>query len=269
MENSVKTMLDMTGKVAVVTGGFANLGFDIASALAEFGCDIIITSRSIEKAQDAAARIAQTYRVQTLGLEMDQLSYGSVEAMAEQAVAWKGHVDVLVNNAGGGAGYGECDFLKRAPEAIAGMIGANLTGALFCCRALCAHMAGRGSGSIINLGSIAAIVGRDREMYVRGRKMQQPVEYAAAKGGVVGMTRDLAAYMAPYGVRVNAISPGAFDCHDLPRTFTDVFSEATPLRRLGQVGSDLKGAALFLASGASAYVTGHNLVVDGGFSVCK
>lgn len=265
----VHDMLDMTGKVAVVTGGFANLGFDIACALAEYGCSIAVTSRSQSKADDAADRIAGEYGVQAIGIEMDQLDYASVGRMAGLAVEWKGRVDVLVNNAGGGAGYGECDFLKRSPEAIAGMIGANLTGSLFCCRALCAHMAARRSGSIINLASIAAIVGRDREMYVRGGKMQQPVEYAAAKGGVTGMTRDLAAYMAPYGVRVNALSPGAFDCHDLPRAFVAEFAQATPLRRLGQIGSDIKGAALFLASDASAYVTGHNLVVDGGFSICR
>ena len=149
------------------------------------------------------------------------------------------------------------------------MIQTNLIGALFCCQVFCRHMAQRKCGTIINLGSIAAIVGRDREMYVRGKKMQQPVDYAAAKGGVIGMTRDLAAYMAPFHVRVNALSPGAFDCHDLPRAFTEAFGEATPLRRLGQIGGDIKGAALFLASDASAYVTGHNLVVDGGFSICK
>lgn len=269
MDKQVKHLLDMMGKVAVITGGFANLGFDIASALAEYGCMVVITSRKKEKAQDAAARIQESYGVDALGLEMDQQCYSSVSNMAERAIAWKGHVDVLVNNAGGGAGYGECDFFKRTPEDMASMIQTNLIGALFCCQVFCRNMAQRKSGTIINLGSIAAIVGRDREMYIRGKKMQQPVDYAAAKGGVVGMTRDLAAYMAPFHVRVNALSPGAFDCHELPRTFTEAFGEATPLGRLGQIGCDIKGAALFLASDASAYVTGHNLVVDGGFSICK
>lgn len=269
MEYLLKDLFNMTGRVAVITGGYANLGYDMACALAEYGCHIVITSRQLAKAEETAASIGERFHVDALGLEMDQTKYDSVEKMAEEAFAWKGRIDVLINNAGGGSGFGECDFLKRSPEAIATMINANLTGAMFCCRAICGYMAQAGRGSVINLGSIAALVGRDREMYRVGGKMQQPIDYAAAKGGVVGMTRDLAAYMAPYGVRVNAISPGGFDRHDLPQSFNDAYGRATPLGRMGEVGRELKGAALFLASDASSYVTAHNLVVDGGFSKCK
>lgn len=99
--------------------------------------------------------------------------------------------------------------------------------------------------------------------------MEQPVDYAAAKGGVISMTKDLAAFMAPYGVYVNCISPGGFDKGDLPEEFVKSYSNATAIGRMGKMGVDIKGAALYLASSASDYVTGHNLLVDGGFSIWK
>ena len=106
-------------------------------------------------------------------------------------------------------------------------------------------------------------------MYHRNKRTEQPVDYAAAKAGVIGLTLDLAASLSPKGVRVNAISPGGFDKGDLPPKFVADYATNTMLGRMGQFGVDLKGAALFLASAASNYVTGHNLVVDGGFSVWK
>ena len=130
-------------------------------------------------------------------------------------------------------------------------------------------MAKQKSGTIINIGSIAGIVGRNRDMYHKANKMEQPVEYAAAKSGVIGMTRDLAAFMAPYGVTVNCISPGGFDKGELSQAFIDGYSERTPLGRMGQMRSDLLGTVIFLASDAAGYITGQNIVVDGGFSVCK
>ena len=270
MENQqLHALLDMTGRVAVVTGGHAWLGNDMACALAEFGCDLIITSREQARADLAATDIAARYGVRAIGLMLEQKEYASTQAMADAAFAWQGHIDVLINNAGGGSGQGECNFLERDPDTLRNMIDVNLTGALFCCKAVGAHMAKAGKGSIINMASIAALVGRDRAMYHDANKMEQPIEYAAAKGGVLSMTRDLAAYMAPHGVRVNSISPGGFDKGDLPAAFTHAYGKAAPLGRMGRMGEEIKGAALFLASDASRYVTGHNLVVDGGFSVCK
>lgn len=187
----------------------------------------------------------------------------------KQVIALCGRIDILVNNAGGGSGAGECNFLKRDPVAIKNMIDTNLTGALFCCRAACGYMKEQGKGTIINLGSIAGIVGRNRDMYHQANKMEQPVEYAAAKGGVISMTRDLAAFMAPYGVTVNSISPGGFDRGELSEAFVNGYSARTPLGRMGRMGSDLLGAVIFLASDAAAYVTGQNIVIDGGFSTCK
>lgn len=264
-----KKMFDLNGRVAVVTGATAGLGRDIATVLSEFGCKVVITSRDGEKAQNAAALIAEATGGEVFGISLDQRDYQSCEGLMAKVVDRFGKIDILINNAGGGSGAGECNFLMRSPEAIANMIATNLTGALYCSQAACRYMAKQGHGRIINLGSIAGIVGRDREMYKRANKMEQPIEYAAAKGGVISYTRDLAAFMAPYGVTVNCISPGGFDKGELSEAFIGEYSALTPMRRMGRMQSDLLGAVVYLASDASGYVTGQNLVVDGGFSSCK
>lgn len=266
---SVMTLFDITGKIAIITGGSNGLGWDMAEALAECGCSIVITSRTRKKAQLAADKIANTHSVPAIGLELDQTSYDSCKQLMDDTITKFGRIDILINNAGGGSGSGECNFLKRDTEWIQSMINTNLTGSLFCCKAVCEYMSRQKSGTIINLGSIAGLVGRNRDMYHVANKMEQPVEYAAAKGGVISMTRDLAAFMAPYGVTVNSISPGGFDKGELPQAFIDGYSARTPLGRMGRMKSDLLGTIIYLSSQASAYVTGQNIVVDGGFSICK
>lgn len=259
-------MFELKDRVSLVTGATAWLGRDMAEAFAEHGSNIIITSRNLEKAQNAAGEIARKYGVEALGLALDVNDPESVEAMAKAAFAWKGHIDVLVNNSGGGSGNSEGHLFDRSYEAIENMIRTNLIGTIFVCKAVGAYMKQQRSGRIINIGSIAGMVGRDRRMYYNANKMEQPVDYAAAKGGVIALTRDLAAVMAPYGVNVNCISPGGFDKGDLPEAFVRAYGDRTALGRMGRMGADIKGAALFLASAASEYVTGINLPVDGGFS---
>ena len=268
-KENVCDLFRLEGKVAIVTGANAWLGYDTACILADAGCDVIVTSRSLERAQDTAAKLRNERHVDALGLQMDQCYHDQVKAMAEQAHAWKGHLDILVNNAGGGSGMSEGNLLSRSPEDMVNLITTNLIGALFCCQEVARFMVKQGSGKIINIASAAGLIGRDRRMYRRNDKMEQPIDYAAAKAGVIGMTKDLAGLLSPLGVHVNAISPGGFDKGDLPQGFVDDYSNETMLGRMGTMGVDLKGAALFLASPASDYVTGHNLVVDGGFSVWK
>jgi NAD(P)-dependent dehydrogenase (short-subunit alcohol dehydrogenase family) len=266
---SVLKLFRMDGKVSVITGGSRWLGYDAACALAEAGSDIIITSRRPERAQETAESIRREHGVDAMGLNLDQRFHEQVREMAQKAHSWKGHIDVLINNAGGGSGKGECNLLKRNAEDAIGLITTNLIGCLFCCQEVGRIMVEQRSGKIVNLASIAGIVGRDRSMYHRNDKSEQPIDYAAAKAGIIGMTRDLAALLSPFGVYVNAISPGGFDRGDLPESFVKDYSAETMLGRMGEMGVDLKGAILYLASAASDYVTGHNLVVDGGFSVWK
>ena len=256
----------LEGRVALVVGGARHLGHDIASVLASAGASIVVTSRDSGAAGRAADHFASQYGVDALGLAVDVRSPESIESATRAVRDRHGRLDVLVNNAGGGSGGSIGDFFTRPAEDIRRMIETNLTGTMLCSQSFGRLIAEGGSGSIINVGSIAALVGRDRRMYEDGGVEQQPVDYAAAKAGVVGFTRDLAAYLAPTGVRANAISPGGFGPRELPPAFVAEYARRTPLGRMGQDGVDLKGAALFLASDASAYVTGHNLVVDGGFS---
>lgn len=270
MHEEIEKLFDFSGKVALITGGARNLGFDAASVLAAAGCHVALTSREITAAEEAAARLGQTYGVETLPLALDQTDAAQVEEAVRLTVSRFGRIDILINNAGGGTpGSGTTTLIERDPEDIRALIDLNLTSVLYCCRAVGKVMAEQGSGKIISIASVAGMVGRDRRVYERSRMAAQPVDYAAAKAGVIAMTRDLAGYLSPLGICVNAISPGGFARDFLPAQFVAEYSDRTPLGRMGRDGVDLKGAILFLASPASDYVTGHNLVVDGGFSWWK
>jgi NAD(P)-dependent dehydrogenase (short-subunit alcohol dehydrogenase family) len=259
----------MDGKVAVIAGGARHLGFDMAEILAEAGCHLAITSRTLESAETAAEKLRKQHGCEVMATALDVRRYEEVEAFAGKVLAWKGHIDVLINNAGGTPPSKASHLFDRAPEDMEKLVAINLLGTLFCCKAFGKIMADQGHGKIINVASMAGLVGRDRRMYARNGMLGQPIDYAASKAGVIGMTRDLAGLLSPMGICVNAISPGGFGPRELPEGFVKDYSDATPLGRMGRDGIDLKGAALFLASPASDYVTGHNLVVDGGFNFWK
>jgi len=264
---TIHDMFNLSGQVACVTGGARHLGFDMASVLAEAGCDLVITSRQLAHAEAAAEKLRVNYGREVLPLALDVADPAQVKTLAQQAAAWKGRVDILINNSGGSPGPGS-NLFERTPEEIRELIGVNLLGTLYCAQEIGRLMVKRRRGKIINIASIAGVLGRDRRVYERLQMRGQPVDYTAAKAGIVGLTRDLAALLSPQGVHVNCISPGGFARENLSPEFIKAYSDRTPLGRMGQQGSaDLKGAALFLASAASDYVTGHNLVVDGGFTI--
>jgi NAD(P)-dependent dehydrogenase (short-subunit alcohol dehydrogenase family) len=262
---SVLDSFRLDGRVALVTGGARHLGADIAGALLEAGSDVVITSRDAGQAEAAAERLRAATGGRVLPLSLDVRDAADCDRVIQQAAAWQGRLDILVNNAGGTAAGPPRALFDRPPEAMAELIATNLLGTLYCCQAAARLMAARGSGVILNVASIAGIVGRDRRMYRRNAMAEQPVDYAAAKGGVIALSRDLAAALGPAGVRVNALSPGGFE-RGQPEGFIRDYSDRTPLGRMGRDGVDIKGAALFLVSDASAYVTGQNLVLDGGLS---
>jgi NAD(P)-dependent dehydrogenase (short-subunit alcohol dehydrogenase family) len=263
---TIQEMFDLTGKVAVIIGGARDFGFYMGDVLAEAGCDLVITSRTLASVQQAAEELRAKHKRDVLPLALDVTRQPQIAEMARQAAAWKGHLDILINNAGG-TPPGKAHLFERAPEDIATLISVNLLGSLYCCQEIGRLMAKQGRGKIINIASVAGLVGRDRRMYQRHTMNGQPIDYAAAKSGVIGMTRDLAGLLSPLGVHVNCISPGGFDRGKLPAGFVKDYSDRTPLGRMGRDETDLRGAILFLASPASDYVTGHNLVVDGGFSI--
>lgn len=266
---NIKDLHDLKGKVALITGGARHLGYDAADILAEAGCDLIITSRDLENASTSAEKMNSRYDCKVMPLSLDVCKYNMVVEVFKMAGQWKGHLDIAVNNAGGNVESGPTHLFERAPDDIVRLIMTNLVGALYCCREAGRIMASQGFGKIINIASMAGMIGRDRRIYERNNMKGQPVDYAAAKAGVIGMTLDLAGFLSPLGVHVNAISPGGFGPRELPSGFVRDYSDRTPLGRMGYDGKDLKGAILFLASPASDYVTGHNLVIDGDFTIWR
>ncbi|HDY66001.1 MAG TPA: SDR family oxidoreductase, partial [Phycisphaerae bacterium] len=241
----------------------------MGEALAEAGADLVITSRTLESVEKTAQTLREKYGREVLPKALDVTDYDQVAQLAEDARAWKNHVDVLINNAGGGLGLTPTNLFQRDPGHIRKLIDVNLVGMLFSCKAFGKIMVKQGSGKIINIASIAGLVGRDRRMYDTTGMGEQPIEYAAAKAGVIGATRDLAGLLSPKGVYVNAISPGGFKRSGMAPSFVDAYSNSTTLGHMGCDECDLKGAVLFLASSASDYVTGQNLAVDGGFTMWK
>jgi NAD(P)-dependent dehydrogenase (short-subunit alcohol dehydrogenase family) len=265
------TVLDLfrlDGQTALVTGGARTLGMDIARTLVDAGAAVAITSRELPRAEEAADRLRAETGGDVLPLALDVRDPAACAHAIEQAGQWRGRLDVLVNNAGGTPLGAARSLSDRPAEAMADLIAVNLLGTLYCCQAAARLMTAQGSGVMLNVASIAGLVGRDRRMYGDHAMPEQPVDYAAAKGGVIALGRDLAAALAPAGIRVNTLSPGGFE-RGQPAAFVRQYADRTPLGRMGRDGEDIRGAALFLVSPASAYLTGHNLVLDGGFSTVR
>ena len=254
--DSVLSQFQLTNRRALVTGGARGLGRMMADALAEAGADVAITSRTIASAQDAAAEIARATGRKVVGLEADVSRASDVTRLVDQAEASLGGIDILVNNAGVN--------IRGASEALAEadwdtVIDTNLKGPFLCARAFGPRMAARGWGRIINLGSILSVIA------LPGR-----APYAASKAGVANLTRVLGLEWAAQGVTVNAICPGPFGTEMNRPLLNDpekyaAFVAKIPMGRWGEL-HEIKGAAVFLASDASSFVTGSLLFVDGGWT---
>lgn len=263
----IEELFSLEGRIAMVTGGAQNLGLDMAEALGEAGAELVITSREADKARQVADAISEDVGVPVLGLAMDVTDEASVRAAFEEVADGLGGVDVLVNNAGGARlTGGGVTVEERLLEDFRYVLEVNIIGTFLCCREAVPMMRDRGGGSIINIASISGMVGRDRWVYEGSEEMVPNMsDYSAAKAGIIGYTRDLAAENGRHGIRVNAISPGGFE-RGQPGEFIRRYSSHVMLGRMGRDGVDLKGAVVFLASDAAAYVTGQNLAVDGGFT---
>jgi NAD(P)-dependent dehydrogenase (short-subunit alcohol dehydrogenase family) len=253
----VRDLFDLSGKVAIVTGGGSGIGRQMAEGLAEAGADLVLCARKAERCEQAAAEL-EGLGVRALGLGCDVRDPDQIQAVVSRAVDELGSVDVLVNNAGTVWGATPEDMPLEGWQKV---VDVNLTGAFLFAQAAGRVMIERGGGAIVNIASVAGLHGAPPEFV-------NTVVYHATKGGVIAFTRDLAWKWAQHGIRVNAIAPGWFPS-DMSKFVLDLQGEElvrrVPLRRFGGP-EDLKGAVVFLASPASAYVTGHTLVVDGGQS---
>ena len=251
---SVRDLFDLSGKVAIVTGGGSGIGRQMAHGLAEAGAELVLCARKVDRCEEAAAQMP----TRALAMQCDVTDSESVEAMVARTVDELGRVDVLVNNAGTVWGAAPEDIPLKGWQKV---VDVNLTGVFLCAQAAGRRMIERGEGGrIVNVASVAGLHGAPAEVV-------NALPYHATKGAVISLTRDLAWKWARHGINVNAIAPGWFPS-DMANFVIDSNPELATRIPLGRFGGpeDLKGVVVFLASPASAYVTGHTLVVDGGQS---
>jgi len=263
---SLRQLTDLSGRVALVTGGAGHIGRSLAEALAELGAGICILDLDAAVCEAVARQIASDYGVPVLPLAVDLASEAQVRAAPAPVLAELGRLDVLVNcaalvSSANLTGW-TAPFDRQSSDAWRLALEVNLTAPFLLSQACARALEASGHGAIVNIGSLYGIAGPDMRLY-EGTRMGNAAAYAASKGGLLQLTRWLATVLAPH-VRVNAITPGGL-WRDQPEAFCQRYVERTPLSRMGSE-EDMKGAVAYLASDLSAYVTGQNLVVDGGFT---
>ncbi len=253
-------MFSLKGKVALVTGGGRGIGKFIATGLAEAGADIILTSRKIKNLEATAAELTANQKVKTAAIACDMAREDTVEAMLQDAVKQFGRIDILVNNAGATWGAPTLDFpLEKWDQ----LFNVNVRGVWVLTQKVARIMKEQGGGTIINISSVMAFRGSTEEGH-------PAVPYNSTKAAINLLTMNLAVKLAPFNIRVNAIAPGFFHTDmmayvDKPefKAIREAIIREIPLRRIGDI-DDMKGVAVFLASPASQFMTGHVLVLDGG-----
>jgi gluconate 5-dehydrogenase len=252
----VQQLFDLTGRVAIVTGGSVGLGRQMAEGLAEMGANLVLCARKKERCEQTAAEL-QKLGVKTLALGCDVKNPAGVQAVVDTAIKEFGRIDILINNAGTSWG---APVESMTLDQWNKVIETNLTGTFLFSQAVGKTMITQRRGKIINVASVAGLRGSPPNFSAIG--------YSASKGGVIIFTKDLACKWGMHHIHVNAIAPGWFPTDMSGKVIErnkETILAGVPLGRFGGP-DDLKGAAVFLASDASDFVTGHILVVDGGQS---
>ena len=255
----INELFDITGKVALVTGGSRGLGKEIARGLGEAGAKVVISARREEWLRPTAEEL-RAAGIDCLDLLGDVAKPVDAQRLVAETLAKYGQLDILVNNAGQTWGQNAEDV---PPERWHQIIDANLTSTFLVSQSVAKHFMERGEGGVIvNIASVAGLVGGNPGVV-------RTVAYSASKGGIIAMTRELASEWGPHHIRVNSVAPGFFPSRMTAATlkeFGDRLVEKTPLKRLGG-DDDLKGVVLFLVSPAARHVTGVTIAVDGGSSI--
>lgn len=270
-----KDLFDLSGKVAIVTGGAGMLGREYCRAFAEASAHVVVADLRGGDAKDYAHQISSETHPKAIGIETDVTDKISVESMITRTLDEFGRIDILVNNAAldpkfdtKHASEHTNTFEDYPLELWNESVAVDLTGMFLCSQAVARPMLEQKSGVIINICSTYGVVGPDQRLYERDDPTQQrtykPITYSVTKSAVLGLTRYLATYWSGKNIRVNALTlGGVFNEHD--EEFVRRYSYRTPLGRMAEK-SEYCGALLFVASDAASYMTGANLVVDGGWT---
>ena len=270
---TIMDKFSLEGRTALVTGGAGLLGRQFTQALGEAGANVVVADLNLGQASVHAQTLAGA-GLNAMAVQVDVTDPASAEAMAQQAVAAFGSLDVIVNSAALDPKFDPENLYDQSANAFETYpldswkqaLDVNLTGMFLTCQAAARQMVRQGSGVIVNICSIYGLVGPDQRLYERpdGPRQYKPVYYTVSKAGVLGLTKYLATYYAGQRIRVNALTPGGvFNQHD--ETFLKVYSARTVMGRMARQ-DEMSGAVVFLASDASSYMTGANLVVDGGWT---
>ena len=259
----MRDLFDLTDRVAVITGGVGVLGLQFAHALAERGAHIVLADLDQTTCDQCAAKIGAEYETASLGIACDVAKPEDVARLVDRTMAEYGRIDVLVNNAATQPPGFFTPLEEYSLDAWNEVLAVNLTGMFLVAQAVGKVMVNQKKGSIINIASIYGIGGPDHRVYA-GCEFNTPAAYAVSKAGVIGLTKYLATYWADKGVRVSAITPGGvYRNHEDP--FLSAYEAHVPMGRMAEE-HEISGAVVYLASDASSYVTGHNLIVDGGWT---
>jgi len=266
-ERHTTSFFRLDGKVAIITGAAGLLGLQHAIALSEFGAHVILTDLDLEACEKRARQISQQSKVETLAIRSDVNSQSSWQSLLKRALSSFGHVDILVNNAAfttqsRSANY-NASFANFPLADWRQILDVNLTGTYVGCQIVGSQMVKQGAGSIINMASMYGVVSPHHRMYA-GTEIHQPAAYSVSKAGVIALTRYLGTLWAEQGVRVNCITPGGV-YNEHTGAFASRYATLSPIGRMAEK-EELRGAVVYLASPASAYCTGHNLIVDGGWT---
>lgn len=260
-ESTVQQLFDLTGRSALITGGCGHLGSAMCRALAEAGASVVVASRDKQRAESFAAQLPSPTDAAHFGVALNHLDEVSLNAGFDEAKERASGLDILVNNGQQGHAMDLTDVTKEAFDADL----KNASGYFFLARRFREHIIERkASGSIVMVGSMYGVVGSYPDAYEDVCKAS-PVQYHALKGGVIHMTRHLAVYWAKDGVRVNCLSPGPFPGEKAPMEMVQRLRGKSPMGRMG-APQELKGPLLLLVSDAGSYLTGQNLLVDGGWT---
>ena len=267
-----KHLFSLTGKVAVVTGGAGLLGQVFCQALVTAGANVAIIDLDKQAADKTATTIEKAETQKVIAVECDITSPESVSVMVKTVVTQLGGIDILLNNAaskGSNLDQFFAPFENYSLQAWREVMAVNIDGLFLVAQSVGSQMKKQGGGSIIQVSSIYGVVAPDQRIYqgseYNGRAINTPAVYSVSKAAVLGLTSYLSTYWADSKIRVNTLTPGGI-ASGQNSEFNQKYSNRVPLGRMGEA-SELTGALIYLASDASSYVTGQNIIVDGGLSV--